>query len=162
MSNPDVDNLMALLHKAMYKAVEDTFGKFVTSDGKLALRTAPVQGPLPKGGGGTGTTHGFADHGHSGGTDGQQLDEANTHGALDVDPATMIHWTREQLQDMIAGGFLFAGDGISLDYDDETNVLTISGSAAATTRWEPLTNGDPDFPELIYEDGDVLMEEVPL
>lgn len=33
----------------------------------------------------------------------------------------------------------------------------------ATTRWEPLTNGDPDAPELMFDgDGDVLMTEVPI
>jgi hypothetical protein len=29
-----------------------------------------------------------------------------------------------------------------------------------TTRWEPVTNGDPDFPEIVFDNGDVVMEEV--
>lgn len=32
-----------------------------------------------------------------------------------------------------------------------------------TTRWEPVTNGDPDYPELVFDaDGDVVMAEVPV
>lgn len=33
-------------------------------------------------------------------------------------------------------------------------------SAASTTHYEPVTNGDPDNPEIVFEDGDVVMEEV--
>jgi hypothetical protein len=39
---------------------------------------------------------------------------------------------------------------------------TTLASSALGTRWEPVTNGDPDSPELIFENGDVVMEEVPL
>lgn len=31
----------------------------------------------------------------------------------------------------------------------------------SVSRWEPLTNGDPGDPELIFADGDVIMVEVP-
>lgn len=35
-------------------------------------------------------------------------------------------------------------------------------AAAPTTRWDLLTNGDPDAPALIFADGDVIWLEVPL
>jgi hypothetical protein len=42
-------------------------------------------------------------------------------------------------------------------------VIGGEGALTPTTRWEPLTNGDPDFPELLFDgNGDVLMTEVPL
>ena len=34
--------------------------------------------------------------------------------------------------------------------------------AGPASRWEPLTNGDPDDPDLLYADGDVIMIEVAL
>lgn len=52
-------------------------------------------------------------------------------------------------------------DGQVLVYD-ATNGRLVYNTLALTTRWEPVTNGDPDSPELLFEDGDVLMEEVPL
>ena len=35
-------------------------------------------------------------------------------------------------------------------------------AAAPTTRWDLLTNGDPDDPALVFADGDVIWLEVPL
>ena len=35
-------------------------------------------------------------------------------------------------------------------------------SAALSTYFEPVTNGDADFPEILFHDGDVVMHEVPL
>jgi hypothetical protein len=47
----------------------------------------------------------------------------------------------------------FVGTGIAaVDDSPDTNVIV--------NRWEPLTNGDPDAPELLFEDGDVLMVEI--
>lgn len=37
------------------------------------------------------------------------------------------------------------------------------GTVAQATRWEPITNGDPDDPQIMFDaHGDVLMTEVPL
>lgn len=57
----------------------------------------------------------------------------------------------------------FVGPGVTAT-DDPTNdktIVTIPG-VTATTRWEPLTNGDVDFPELVFAGGEVIMVEVPL
>lgn len=35
-----------------------------------------------------------------------------------------------------------------------------SGTGGGSTHWEPVTNGDPDFPEIVFSDGDVVMVEV--
>lgn len=35
-------------------------------------------------------------------------------------------------------------------------------SSSLGTRWEPVTNGDVDNPELVFDNGDVIMEEVAL
>lgn len=37
-----------------------------------------------------------------------------------------------------------------------------SVAKAKATRWEPLTNGDPENPELVYFNGDIMMVEAPL
>ena len=47
---------------------------------------------------------------------------------------------------------------------DDGNLLRRDGSSIVgvpKTHWEPVTNGDPDFPEILFDDdGDVVMEEV--
>jgi hypothetical protein len=55
-------------------------------------------------------------------------------------------------------------DGQSYVYDaDLAQMVPMTPAGVATTRWEPLTNGDPDFPELIFTaEGDVIMVEVPI
>lgn len=37
-----------------------------------------------------------------------------------------------------------------------------AASAALSTYFEPVTNGDADFPEIMFLDGDVVMHEVPI
>jgi hypothetical protein len=48
--------------------------------------------------------------------------------------------------------------------DDGTEIdITIAASGgAATSYFEPVTNGDADFPEVLFHDGDIVMHEVPL
>jgi hypothetical protein len=58
---------------------------------------------------------------------------------------------------------LVAGDNIEITTDAATDTITITstgggGGGAGDPRWEPLTNGDPDAPELIFNsEGDVIM-----
>ena len=55
--------------------------------------------------------------------------------------------------------------GDSLTLEDTGLVLNgltlfrvVPGASAATTgHWEPVTNGDPDNPELLFYDGDVVL-----
>lgn len=51
-----------------------------------------------------------------------------------------------------------AGDALLFD---GTNWVPGEGGAA-TTRWEPLTNGLAEVPELVFAGGEVVMCEVPL
>lgn len=44
----------------------------------------------------------------------------------------------------------------------ENLIAQLATALAPTTRWEPLTNGDPDAPELVFWNGDVIMVEVPI
>lgn len=61
---------------------------------------------------------------------------------------------------------LVAGANITLteinDGGDEDLSIAVSGLKASdlTTLWEPLTNGVPAAPEIIFADGDVVMVEV--
>lgn len=54
---------------------------------------------------------------------------------------------------------LLAGTGITFD-DSVPNRRTING-ASAGSEWSVLTNGDSDFPELVFVGGDVIMTHVP-
>ena len=52
-------------------------------------------------------------------------------------------------------------DAVNKAYADS---LTVGGSAEAgdlLTRFEPVTNGDPINPELVFTGGDIVMAEVP-
>lgn len=147
------------LYALIQRAIAEALAGFVTSDGKLALRTGPIQGPLGTGGGGTGNNWGFKDHGHSGDDDGQQLAEANTHQSLVTDPATAIHWSREMLQDMIAG-FLVDQHGDPFAYNDAGNLLTIETSE--DTIFVPVSISTPDGPLVVFAgDDSVALIEVP-
>jgi hypothetical protein len=57
-------------------------------------------------------------------------------------------------------------DGDILIYDQDLGkyvLVNLSTFTAPTTRWEPVTNGDPDSPEIIFDaSGDVVMAEVPI
>ena len=73
------------------------------------------------------------------------------------------------VNDTVAGYLdakLVAGANITLteigDGGDEDLSIAVSGLKASdlTTLWEPLTNGVPAAPELIFADGDVVMVEV--
>lgn len=56
---------------------------------------------------------------------------------------------------------LLAGTNISFD-DTVPNERTISASGSSSAvEWSVLTNGDPDFPELIFVGGDVIMVHTP-
>jgi len=52
--------------------------------------------------------------------------------------------------------------GSNVTVDRKLGEITINASGgSATTYFEPVTNGDPDFPELLFDgDGDVIMDEV--
>jgi hypothetical protein len=54
---------------------------------------------------------------------------------------------------------VLAGGGTTITPNDLLQTLTIA-SSSSTSHWEPVTNGDPDAPEIIFVDGDVLMIEV--
>ncbi len=52
-------------------------------------------------------------------------------------------------------------DGQTLVYDATAGELVYNTLAGLlSTRWEPVTNGDPDSPEIVFDGGDVVMEEV--
>lgn len=57
-----------------------------------------------------------------------------------------------------------AGDWQEITLDPTTleivgTELTVIGGGGGGSQWSVLTNGDPDFPELIFADGDVIMLE---
>lgn len=137
-SNQEMDALSATIAALVNRAIEKRVGRYFTQEGTLNLRGNPVNGPLGTEGGGTGTSTGLRDHSHSGAAaQAQQLAEANTHLLLDTAATTRKHWTREDLQDMIATGFLLAGTGVTLVYDDVLNTLTINASAGGgTVYWD--------------------------
>jgi hypothetical protein len=60
-------------------------------------------------------------------------------------------------------GFWSVGDA-ALEYITYEDLLALIGAVVtSTTIWEPLANGDPVSPDLIFDgDGDVIMIEVPL
>jgi hypothetical protein len=101
---------------------------------------------------------GWRDHAHDG-TDAQQLAEANTHQALDTDPASAIHWTREMIQDMVAD-FLEDQDGNPFAYNDAGDKLAIeSGTGSA---WGVLTDGLGGPDSIVFDSfGQVVMVEFP-
>jgi hypothetical protein len=52
-------------------------------------------------------------------------------------------------------------NGQGLVYDAVLDRL-VYNELNSSTRWEPVTNGDPDDPQILFSaDGDVLMSEVP-
>jgi len=137
--DPIFDKLSRLLIEAMHASLDERLTRVMTDDGKLRLGKRTTTGTVPSERGG------WRDHAHDG-ADAQQLDEANTHQNLDLDAATRIHWTREAIQDMLATGFLLAGDGVTLTYDDVANTLTISATGTSEMLyWDgtPITwDGD--------------------
>lgn len=147
MSRIEHDRLNALIIDYINTSLDARLGNII-KNGELRLRGVPIAGgPLPTSAGGTGTSTGLRDHSHDGTTgQGQLLTEAHTHQSLDTIAATRKHWTREDLQDMIATGFLLAGTGVTLVYDDAANTLTINASAmSAAIYWDgsPITfDGD--------------------
>lgn len=52
--------------------------------------------------------------------------------------------------------------GTNVTIDRKLGEVTINASGgSSSTYFEPVTNGDPDFPELLFDgDGDVIMDEV--
>ena len=34
------------------------------------------------------------------------------------------------------------------------------GTGTSSSHWEPVSNGDPDFPEVVFSDGDIVMSWV--
>lgn len=60
------------------------------------------------------------------------------------------------------GDKLVAGSNITLTKKLGSITIDAAGSAV-TTYFEPVTNGDPVTPELLFDgDGDVIMNEVPI
>lgn len=53
----------------------------------------------------------------------------------------------------------FIGATVADDAGNDATVITISGEAVITTRWEPLTDGNSNF---LFGNGDILMGEVSL
>lgn len=52
-----------------------------------------------------------------------------------------------------------AHDASAISYDDSTSGITAANvQAALEGRWEPVTNGDVDATEFVFEDGDIVME----
>lgn len=112
---------------------EERVGRAITPDGKVNFNSGTGVVPV--------ANMAFVDHDHNGDPrHGQKLDALNTHeDAILGDDVGAIHWTEAAL---IA--------------------LILANSPPPSTRWEPLANGDPDDPALVFADGDVIMIEVPL
>lgn len=55
---------------------------------------------------------------------------------------------------------IVAGTGITLTR--KLGRIVINSSSVATTYFEPVTNGDADFPEVVFNAGDIVMHEVPI
>lgn len=55
---------------------------------------------------------------------------------------------------------LLAGTNITFD-DTVPNERTVNATSGTGPIWSVLTNGDPDFPELIFVGGDVIMVHTP-
>lgn len=150
--DPAYDRFAEEIIEAVQGLITSRTGRFLTHDGKIRLGRNTTVGRVPE------VRGGWRDHAHNG-VDAQQLAEANTHQALDIDPATAIHWTREMIQDMIAA-FLEDQNGNPFVYNDAGDRLTIESGAGSA--WSVLTNGDPVAPELIFDSfGDVIMTETP-
>lgn len=133
MSRADnaVDDLTELINIIVKKYV----GQFTNSHGQIDLKKkSGFAGKLPTSLGGGG----FKDHDHGGGVDqGQKLIEANTHESVILGPAAgAMHWQSAALASLIE------------------SLVPVQRIAV------PVTNGDPDFPELIFDGGDVVLEMI--
>ncbi len=118
-NSPEYDRFAEELLDLLEERITRRYAGVMTDDGKIILGRHTTVGRLPEARGG------WRDHDHSGTpAQGQKLAEENTHEALDVNPATMKHWTREQMQDMVAA-FIVDANGDPFDYDDGSNLLTI-------------------------------------
>ncbi len=57
-------------------------------------------------------------------------------------------------------GASLALEATGLVIDGSPLLKITAGGPSAGGHWEPVTNGDPDNPELIFADGDVVMSWV--
>lgn len=80
----------------------------------------------------------------------------NGSGVVSIDFAGLGHTVEDEGVALATRSKLnFVGSGVTA-----TDDLANDASKVTIPIWEPMTNGDPDFPELIFLDGDVVMSAV--
>lgn len=156
MSAQDANHELMVLLAAVVEEMIRRRLPFVDATGKVNLRSGALSGTLPAGSGGTGNASGEA----------TPRDGSVTDAKVAADAAialSKLAGLDERIMDVV-GALLVAGSGITIAYNDAGDTLTVAASVVpATTYWEPVTNGDPAYPEIMFDDdGEVLMEEVAL
>jgi preprotein translocase subunit SecE len=87
---------------------------------------------------------------------GYQIDNASADTPLDAD-----EWGFYDVVDAVLKKITWANIKATLKTYFDTLYAALGHTHTATTRWEPLANGDPSSPALVFTpDGDVIMVEV--
>lgn len=148
-------------------AIEERVGRAIDARGRINAQA--IGGIVPARNGGTATNTGIRDHNHDG-TNTQQLDAENTHEnvILGDDPGA-IHWTEAALIALIEANIPPTATALAELTDVVLSDLQNGHRLVYRTsdgKWHnepayrlvPVTNGEIDYPEIVFDDGDIVTE----